>query len=194
MVQMDLTPILSTFAIIALAELGDKTQLTVMTLCTKRKPKTVFLASFLALLGIGAASILIGSTVTRIAPMQYIKLGSGIAFIAFGTHTLIQDGEEDTYSCREATFAASFSLIALMELGDKTQLATIALAAKYASPILVFTGLGLAFLLITGAAVLIGAKLKDLLSRRYLEMGSSIVFITFGLLFLLDATIGIGFF
>lgn len=193
MVEMDLTPFLSTFAIIAMAELGDKTQLTVITLCSKHRPEIIFLSSFLALIGIGGVSILIGSTITQFLPMLWIKIGSGGAFIIFGIHSLI-GGEEDSYSCGETTFLASFSLVALMELGDKTQLATIALAAKFASPILVFSGLGLAFLLITGAGVIIGTKLKEFLSRKYIRMGSSIIFISFGLIFILGAISGISIF
>ncbi|KXB01511.1 hypothetical protein AKJ41_01355 [candidate division MSBL1 archaeon SCGC-AAA259O05] len=190
---MDLTPFLSTFAIIAIAELGDKTQLTVVTLCSKHRPEIIFLSSFLALLGIGGVSILIGSAITQFLPMSWIKIGSGAVFIIFGIHTLIGE-EEESYSCGETTFFASFSLVALMELGDKTQLATIALAAKFASPYLVFSGLGLAFFLITGAGVIIGAKLKDFVSRKYIRIGSSIIFITFGLIFILGAISGISIF
>lgn len=190
---MDPTALLSTFAIIAIAELGDKTQLTVMTLCTKHKPRIILLGSFLALLGIGSASILIGSTITRLLPLFWIKLGSGAAFIIFGIHTLVEEGES-SYSCVETTFAASFSLVALMELGDKTQLATIALAARFASPFLVFLGMGLSFLLITGAGVLIGSKLRDFLSEKHIKIGSSVVFISFGLIFILGTITGISLF
>ena len=187
---MDLMPFLSTLAIIALAEVGDKTQLTVLTLCTKHRPKIIFLSSFLALFGIGSASILIGSAITHILPMYWIKIGSGAAFIAFGILTFLEK-EESSYSCEETTFLASFSLVALMELGDKTQLATITLAARFASPLLVLSGMAMAFLLITGAGVIIGVKLRDFLSRRYIKIGSSIIFVFFGVMFILGAIGGI---
>ncbi|MFW5911894.1 MAG: TMEM165/GDT1 family protein [Candidatus Hadarchaeota archaeon] len=78
-----------------------------------------------------------------------------------------------------------------MELGDKTQLATIALGARFSSPVLVFMGMGSAFLLITVIAVIIGAKLKNLLPERYIRIGSSIVFLAFGIITLLNATLEI---
>lgn len=159
-VYINLTLFLSTLAIIALAELGDKTQLTVVTLCAKHRPGIIFLSSFSALLGIESASIFIGSAITHFLPMFWIKMGSGVAFIIFGLHIFIEE-EESSYSCEETTFFASFSLVALMELGDKTQLATITLAARFASPLLVFLGMGVAFLLITGAGVIIGTKLRE---------------------------------
>lgn len=190
---MNLTPLLSTFAIIALAELGDKTQLTVITLCTKHKPKIVFLASFLALTGIGSASILIGSTITRLIPLSWIRVGAGFAFLGFGIHTLLEE-EERSFSCEETTFAATLSLVAMMELGDKTQLATITLAARFASPIAVFLGMGLSFLLITGLGVLIGSKLREYLSREHIRLGSSLIFIALGIIFILSTITGVSVF
>ncbi|MFW5911895.1 MAG: TMEM165/GDT1 family protein [Candidatus Hadarchaeota archaeon] len=108
---MDLTALISSFILIALAELGDKTQLTVMTLCTKHKPQVVLVSSFLALLGIGGISIVIGSAITHILPIFWIKIGSGAAFFIFGTHTLLDKEEHGLISCREITFAASFLLV-----------------------------------------------------------------------------------
>lgn len=190
---MDLTPLITTFVIISMAELGDKTQLTVLSLCTKYKPKIIFLSSFLALILIGTLSIFIGSAITRFLPMFWIKIGSGLAFIIFGIVTLLEK-DEGSFSCSEATFTASFSLVALMELGDKTQLATIVLATRFATPLLVFIGMGLAFLLITGAAVLLGMKLKDLLARRYIKLGSAVLFLSFGVASIIGAFTGISMF
>lgn len=108
---MDPSSLLSTFAIIAMAELGDKTQLTVMTLCAKHDPKIIFLSSFLALLGIGGASIFIGSTITSFLPTYWISLGSGLAFIIFGIHNFL-DEEETSFSCNETAFLELELLVA----------------------------------------------------------------------------------
>lgn len=187
---MDLTPFLSAFLVITIAELGDKTQLTVVTLCAERKPLIIFFSSFLALLGVGGVSIFIGSTLARFLPMFWVKIGSGVAFVIFGIYTFLED-TESSYSCEEATFVASFSLVAMMELGDKTQLATIALATRFSAPFLVFLGMGLAFLLITGVGVLMGTKLRDLLPRKYIKTGSALMFISLGTVFLLGTVTGI---
>lgn len=186
---MNLTPLVSTFAIICLAELGDKTQLTTIALCSKHNPQIIFLTSMLAFSTIGGISIFFGSTLANLLPMLWIKLGSGTVFIATGLYTLLKNGEEKAESCGRVTFMTSFSLIALMELGDKTHLATIALSARYVSPLLVFAGMITAFLLITGLGVIIGTKIKELLPRSHIKTGSGILFIVFGIILFLNPTI-----
>jgi len=74
---------------------------------------------------------------------------------------------------------ASFSLVALMELGDKTQIIAITLAAQF-SPFSVFVGMIFAFAVLTGAAVLVGAKLVSRLPAKWLKIGTSALFIVIG--------------
>jgi putative Ca2+/H+ antiporter (TMEM165/GDT1 family) len=90
--------------------------------------------------------------------------------------------------------ASVFTLVALAELGDKTQIASITLAAQFASPVQVFAGVMLAFLLITGIGVLLGTKLLRLLPIKYLRMGTAALFIIFGALFIMSSITGISIF
>ena len=78
-------------------------------------------------------------------------------------------------------------MITLMELGDKTQLAVIALTAKAGSSFLIFLGASLAFLVVTGIGVTVGTAVQKVVPMRYIRIGAAIVFIIFGALFLLSA-------
>jgi putative Ca2+/H+ antiporter (TMEM165/GDT1 family) len=84
-------------------------------------------------------------------------------------------------------FVKAFSLVTLMELGDKTQLASIILAVELGSPLLVLIGVMLAFAITTGIGILLGAKLLRRIPRAYVKLGSSALFILFGFLFVYNA-------
>jgi len=191
-----LAPFLWAFGIIALAELGDKTQLTAITLCCRHKPFQVFGGAVLALIlvsGIGVLiGVLIGKASDNLFPRTWIRVGAGIIFIVLGLYTLLSKDEKEIKP-RESRFAVltSFSLITLMELGDKTQLAVIALTAENASSsFLIFLGASLAFLVVTGIGVTIGAAVQKVVPMRYIRIGAAVVFIIFGALFLLSAIVG----
>jgi len=188
---MDLTPLLSTFGIIALAELGDKTQLTAITLCSRHKPRSVFLGTVLALILVNGIGVLIGEALAALLPIYWIGIGAGATFIVFGLYTLLtKDAKE--MKPRESKFAilTSFSMVTLMELGDKTQLAVIALTAKAGGSLLIFLGASLAFLVVTAIGVTVGAAVQRVVPIRYIRIGAGIVFIVFGVLFLLSALAG----
>jgi putative Ca2+/H+ antiporter (TMEM165/GDT1 family) len=85
---------------------------------------------------------------------------------------------------------ATFSIIAVAEFGDKTQLASIVLAARYMDPLPVFLGIVLAFTLVMGIGVAAGAGIKRMVPRKYLKVGSAILFIVFGALFVVSALTG----
>ena len=184
---MDLTPLLTSFGIIAIAELGDKTQLTVITLSTRYKPLPVFLGAIVAFSLINGVSVLIGETIAEYIPLFWVKVGSGIAFVLFGVYSLISKVEEVRIKYGRYAVLSSFLLIALMELGDKTQLATIVLAARYLNPVLVFTGVMLAYFILTVVGIIIGFKISRLIPRRKMRVIASSIFILFGILFLLNS-------
>jgi len=183
---MDLAPLVSSFGIIALAEFGDKTQLAAVALCSRHRPISVFMGAVLALALVDGISVLIGDALAALLPMFWIGTGSGIVLILFGIYILLSKESEDVeLKERRFPFASSVLIIALMELGDKTQFAVIVLAAKYSAPILVFLGVMLAFMLITGIGVTVGASLPRFVPMRYVRIGAAAIFIFFGVLFLL---------
>ncbi len=188
---MDLAPLISSFSIIALAEFGDKTQLAAITLSTRYKPVYVFLSALLAVCLVDGISILAGIVIAAFIPISWLSLGSGIVFIIFGIWTLrSRDKDEFDVKNQRLSFIAPFSLITLMELGDKTQLSIIALAAKYGSPTLIFLGVVLAYSILMGVAVALGSNLTKIIPIQYIKIGASIIFIVFGILFIFQAVTG----
>jgi putative Ca2+/H+ antiporter (TMEM165/GDT1 family) len=189
---LDLLPLLSTFAIVALAEFGDKTQIAVVSLSAKHRPRSVFLGALLAFALVDGVSALVGGAIAPFIPAFWIGLVAGISFIIFGAFTLFS--KEDTIvKIKEHSkiVTTSFFLIAVMELGDKTQLAVIALSAEYGAPIQVFLGVMLAFTLLTALGTVFGKIISRYISARYVKIGASLIFVVFGVLFLFEAFGGV---
>ncbi|MGQ9788726.1 MAG: TMEM165/GDT1 family protein, partial [Candidatus Hadarchaeaceae archaeon] len=157
---MEITPLITAFGIIALAEFGDKTQLATITLSCKYRPMPVFLGAMLAVIVIDGASILLGTALASLLPLQVLKLIGATIFILFGLRNLLPSTDEKIgFRNGRSALATSFSVLATMELGDKTQFSVIALAVKYYSPLLIFIGMLASFALLVGLGVLIGCRL-----------------------------------
>jgi len=189
---MDVLPIVSTFLLILAAELGDKTQLAVISLSCKYKATHVFLGAMMAFLVVDGVSAMVGGSLLAYLPLNIIQIVSGIIFIAFGVFPLIprKEKEKSPKKSSHMPLIAAFSMVALMELGDKTQLITLTLAAEN-PPVTVLIGLTMAFALLTGAAVLLGAKFVSKLPMKWLKIGTSVLFIILGSLSILGAAFGI---
>lgn len=188
---MDFVPLLTSFGVILLAELGDKTQLAVIGLSSKRKSKTVLIGAILAFALVDGVSALVGGAIAALIPAFWISLGAGVAFIIFAFYTLFfEKAETPKVEERPLAMVSSFSLIALMELGDKTQLAVVSLSAEYDAPVMVFVGVMLAFTLLTVLGVLLGTVISKRVPLRYVRIGSGLLFIAFGVLFIWNALSG----
>ncbi len=185
---MDLAPLLYAFFIVAVAELGDKTQLATITLSARYRALSVFMGAMLAIALIDGVSILAGIAIGNAIPMNVVGVLGGAIFTGFGIYTLIHVDTGDIKPKRgKFAILTSFSLISVMELGDKTQLVLIAISAKYDSPALIFTGMILAFTLLMGVGVIIGSKLPKIVPMKHLQIFTGALFLLFGALFLLDA-------
>lgn len=184
---MDLTPFLTTFSLIALAELGDKTQLTVIALSARYDRKKVFSGVVLAFAVVTALGVLMGEGILQVIPENYIKILAGIMFIVFGAVILRAKDEceeQNDNSHIVNPFISTFSMIALAEMGDKTQLSAITLSAKYDSPYLVFAGAVLALAIISLMGILAGKKLCEIVPVSKIKMGAGALFIIFGIFFI----------
>jgi putative Ca2+/H+ antiporter (TMEM165/GDT1 family) len=178
------------------AELGDKTQLSVISLSSSYKWHHVFVGSMLAFLAVDGISIAVGGPLLALVPLSYVQVVSGVVFVIFGVVPLMRKEKSDDPSLRKRSaipLLASFSLIALMELGDKTQILTITLAAQ-SSPIPVLIGVLSAFTLLTGAAMFIGAKLVSRLPLKWLKIGTSALFIILGAISILSGVFQVSLF
>jgi len=187
---IDLLPIMSTFAIVALAEFGDKTQIAVINLSAKHKPSSVFIGAVLAFALVVGVSVLIGGAIAPYFSTFWIDLAGGISFLIFGVYTLFAR-ENRIIKVKEhsKTVTTSFFLIAIAEFGDKTELAIIALSAKYAA-VQVYLGAMLAFALLTALGAVFGKIISRYISASYIKIGASLIFIAFGVLFLFQAFSG----
>lgn len=183
---MDYTVFITTFGIIFLAELGDKTQLTAMTLAVRFPwQKTFFgIAAAFALLNIGAVAL--GKILFVFLPLFWIKLASAGLFLFFGIATLRSngaegdDGDEEVkkFSCMGA-FATSFLMILMAELGDKTQIVTASLAAQHDAPLAVFAGSTLALWSVSLLGIFAGRQLTRFVPITYIHRGAGTLFIIF---------------
>ena len=189
---LDLLPLLSTFAIVALAEFGDKTQIAVVSLSANHRPRSVFIGALLAFALVAGVSALIGGAIAPFIPAFWIGLVAGVSFLIFGVFTLFSK-ENAVFKIKEhsKTVTTSFFLLAVTELGDKTQIAVIALSAEYDAPIQVFLGAMLAFTLLTALGVALGKIISRYISVRYVKIGASLIFIVFGILLLLETLNGV---
>jgi len=137
-------------------------------------------------------SIVIGGALLAVLPIRWIAIASGCVFILFGVVTLLSK-EDDVIEVKKKNrfpWFASFYLIALSEVGDKTQIAAIALAGE-TSWDSVLLGAMLAFAVLTGVGAVLGAKILAHLPRKWLKIGTASLFIVLGLLSIISAILEI---
>ncbi|UCH70277.1 MAG: TMEM165/GDT1 family protein [Candidatus Bathyarchaeota archaeon] len=190
--SMNFTSLVASFVLVAVAELGDKTQIAVITLSSRFKAFSVFSGAMLAFLLTTGIAVAIGDALTLVLPIFWIRVIAAAILLIFGVYTIIsrkEEAEVKTKEVRNAVFY-SFSLVTLMELGDKTQFAVIALSAEYDFPLLVYVGVMMAFAIITGLGATIGATLTRFVSLKYIQLGGGLIFILFGIVFLINALLG----
>ena len=165
-------------------ELGDKTMLTTMCLSAQyRRPGLVLLATMCALTTSSIIAIMLGYILSATLPVAVITYFSGILFLSLGIFTLVRANNEVPDTCdNPGTLFGMFSLVLLSELGDKSQIAILALAAQSAFPISVFLGSITAFLIVNSIGVLAGNHAAERIPMRTVKIVVGIVFILFGLL------------
>ena len=154
-------------AIVALAEMGDKTQLLALLLAARfRKPVPILIAILLATIINHGVSAVIGQWITTVLSPEILLWIVSIGFIAMAAWMLVPDQLDDESENinkwqKYGVFGATFVLFFLAEIGDKTQIATVALAARFDSIFWVTAGTTLGMMLANAPAVFIGNKLAD---------------------------------
>lgn len=174
------------FVSIFLAELLDKSQLTVFLLSTKTKKHLQLLSGVvLAFVFVDGSAIVFGSIISTFIPEQILKLASGLLFIVFGLLAL-KSGNSETESNAKLRnpIISGFALVFLSEWGDKTQIASGVFALRY-PPVVVFFAVISALTLISIIALKAGSVLIKRVNKRTISLLSGTVFIMLGVLFLL---------
>ncbi len=177
------------FCLIALAEMGDKTQLVALSFATKFKPIKVLTGIFIGTIVVHLFSVIIGERVSALIPLYYLKMLIGLSFIGFGIWTLRGDSCKENGKKRNRLGPVMTVAIAffLAELGDKTQLATISLAAQYHSFLGVWLGSTFGMVAADGIAIVIGVIAGKKLPEKLIKYISAAIFIIFGALIIIEA-------
>ncbi len=174
---------LASLLFVALAEMGDKTQLLAMAFATRFPARTVLVAVFCATLLNHALAMAAGRLLTTVIPVEGISLVAALSFILFGLWTVRGDtlqGEDERRSAFGPFLTVAVAFF-LAELGDKTQLATISLAVKYSTPLAVLLGTTAGMVTADGSAILVGIVLGTRLPEGVIRAASAGIFIAFGL-------------
>lgn len=176
--------------IVALAEMGDKTQLLSLVLAAKfRKPWPIILGILVATLLNHALAGAVGAWLTSVLGTNALRWILGIGFLAMAVWMLIPDKlDEDDANVnlsRFGVFATTLIAFFIAEMGDKTQVATVALAAQYQALVAVVAGTTLGMMIANVPAVLIGDKLAHQLPLKLIHAVAAGIFAVLGILALL---------
>ena len=175
--------------VVALAEIGDKTQLLAFILAARFKKPYPIIAGILCatIINHGLAGAL-GAWITTVISPQTLRWILGVSFIGMAIWTLIPDKieEEQTQIAKKwGVFGATLITFFLAEMGDKTQIATVALAANYAAPVMVVIGTTLGMMLADVPAVFVANKFADKIPMKLVHSIAAGIFALLGVLTLL---------
>lgn len=170
--------------IVALAEMGDKTQLLALILAVRfRKPWPIVLGILVATLANHAMAGALGSWVTTVLGPDVLRWILGGSFIAMAVWMLIPDkiDEGDTPTApRFGVFGTTVVAFFLAEMGDKTQIATVMLAAQYSTYFWVVAGTTLGMMLANAPVVWLGERVTRLVPIRIVHVVSALIFLVLG--------------
>ncbi|NPV89989.1 MAG: TMEM165/GDT1 family protein [Firmicutes bacterium] len=173
----------SSTILVVLAEMGDKTQLLGMAFATRFKAMTVLAGVLVATLANHFLAVSLGDYLTTIIPLVYIQIAASISFVLFGLWTIRGDSleGEDKKDYFNPFWTVTIAFF-IAEMGDKTQLTSIALAAKYHSLWFVLAGTTLGMMISNIIGIIVGVVLGKKIPERIVKVFSAAIFILFGYL------------
>jgi putative Ca2+/H+ antiporter (TMEM165/GDT1 family) len=183
--------------VVALAEIGDKTQLLAFILAARfKKPVPIILGILVATLVNHGLAGALGAWITGAVSPEVLRWVLGASFIGMAIWTMIPDKieeEETQVAKRLGVFGATLITFFLAEMGDKTQIATVAMAAHYATPLFVVIGTTLGMLIADVPAVFVGDRLSQRIPMRLVHTIAAGVFAVLGVATLLGVGARLGF-
>jgi len=170
----------------ALAEFGDKTQLSILILSTKmEKHLHLLIGVVVAFLLVDGIAVSVGSWITNVVPVTVLRIASGIVFIIFGVLILTErEVKKIGKSYSRSPFLSGFVLILITEWGDKTQITSAIFATKY-NPLLVLSGAVAALTLLSGMVLYLGKSISNKVDKRLMTKIAGTIFILMGISFFL---------
>ena len=183
-------PFIIAFVLALISEVADKTQLVILSLALKYKsPLKVFSGALIAHAFMDGIAILLGALFGFTLSSVLIKNVVGTLFIVLGLwgfYKLYRKTHKKERKIRgNAPFTVSLLTVMISEFGDKTQIASGLLSAKYLVPIPIFIGFVLALAIAIGFNVFVGSKIAEKLPRGTIKMVTAVLFVLFGLFTLL---------
>jgi Ca2+/H+ antiporter, TMEM165/GDT1 family len=182
--------------VVALAEIGDKTQLLAFVLAARfQKPVPIILGILCATVVNHGLAGAVGAWITATISPEVLRWILGLSFVGMAVWTMIPDKieEEETQVARRfGIFGATLVTFFLAEMGDKTQFATIAMAAHFGMPLIVVVGTTLGMLLADVPAVLIGDRLSSKIPMKLVHSIAAAVFAVLGIATLFGVGAGLG--
>lgn len=176
--------------IVALAEIGDKTQLLAFILAAKfRKPSPIIIGILVATIANHGFAGALGAWITSLVAPETMRWVLGVSFIGMAAWTLIPDkfDEDEASLARFGVFGTTLVAFFVAEMGDKTQVATVALAAQYHAFVPVVVGTTLGMMIANVPAVLLGDRIADKMPVRLVHMIAAAIFAVLGVATLLGA-------
>ncbi|MDA8523367.1 TMEM165/GDT1 family protein [Acidovorax sp. NCPPB 4044] len=181
-------------SIVALAEMGDKTQLLSLVLAARfRKPWPIVLGILMATTANHALAGAVGAWVTTVIGPQVLRWILGLSFIAMAAWMLIPDKLDEDEAAgppRFGVFGTTLVAFFLAEMGDKTQVATVMLAAQYSAYAWVVAGTTLGMMLANAPVVWLGERITRRVPIRAVHVVSAIIFVVLGLIALFAPAAG----
>lgn len=182
---------LSSLGIVALAEIGDKTQLLAAVLALRfAKPWPILGGILVATLANHFLAALLGTVAAGWLASDWFRIAIGLSFIAMGAWTLIPDKLDEDETSKLPKYGAFLTTLVaffLVEMGDKTQVATIALGARFDNVLAVTAGTTLGMMLANGPVVLLGNKLLARVNFDTVRKVAALLFVAIGLWTLWEA-------
>ncbi len=177
-----MTAFVMSLLFIFLAELGDKSMLLAMAFATRFSWQTVLGGVFCATLLNHLLVVCLGTYLTQFVSLEHVNLFCSLAFIGFGLWTIRGDILcEDTDNCRFSPFWTVAIAFFLSEMGDKTQLATLTLAAEYNNLWAVWFGTTIGMTLADASGIILGIVLGKNIPESFIKWFAAVIFILFGL-------------
>jgi len=185
---MDLSALAISTGVVALAEMGDKTQLLSLMLAARYPKQALAIIGgiFIATIANHACAAFLGHWLTSFMSPDLLKWILGLSFVGIGLWLLVPDHIDDAEDSKVAdrafqVFLLTLALFFVAEMGDKTQIATIALGAKYSDVLSVTAGTTLGMMLANVPAVWIGQKFTKRMPIKWVHAVAAITFISIGI-------------
>ncbi len=176
---------LASTAVVALAEIGDKTMLLAIVLAARlRAPWQILGGIFAATIANHALAALVGKEVAGLVDAPWFRVAVALGFIAMAAWTLVPDkldDDEEGFKQRGNAFLTTLIAFFFVEMGDKTQVATVALAAQYQAVLVVAAGTTLGMMIANAPAVFLGEELVKRVSLKATRMAAALLFLALGL-------------